>query len=223
MKAVAPEQRIGQQEVNDLVPPVVEDQRAPVLVLPLARVGVLVKRGAVESGQRPVIAREVRRHPVNNHTDAGFVESVDQILEILGRAVAARRRVEAHHLVAPRRVKGVLGNRHEFHVREAHLLDVLDQRLGQRAIPRRFPRRLLPPGTEVDFVNAQRRPQRITLPPLRQPGLVRPLELAVAPHDGRVLRRLLEEEAVRIGLHADLAVRHQAPRICNASLRPRRE
>ena len=140
MKAVAPEQRVGQEEIDHLVPAIVEDQGAPILLLPFARVFVLVERGAVEAGQRPLIAREVRRHPVNDHAHAGFVERVDQILEILGRAVAAGRRVEARHLVAPRRVIRVLGDRHEFHVGEAHLLDVLDQRLGQRAVTRRFPR-----------------------------------------------------------------------------------
>ena len=136
VKAVAPEERIGQQEVHHLMPPVVEDQRAPILVRSFARVLVLVKGGAVELGQRPVIARKVRRHPVNDHANAGLVQRVHQILEILGRAIATRRRVEAHHLVAPRRVIRVLGHRHEFHMGEPHLLHVLDQRLGQRAVAR---------------------------------------------------------------------------------------
>ena len=56
----------------------------------------------------------------------------------------------------------------------------------------------------MDFVDAQRRAQGVALPPLFQPSLVRPLEFAAAPHDGRVLGRGLEVEAVRIGLHADL-------------------
>ena len=136
VEAVAPEQRVGQQEIHHLVPAVVEDQRAPILVRPFARVFVLVERGAVEAGQRPVVAREMRRHPVNNHPDARLVQRVDQILEVLRRAVAAGRRVKARHLVAPRRVIRVLGHRHEFHVREAHLLHVLDQRLGQLAVAR---------------------------------------------------------------------------------------
>ncbi len=131
MEAVAPEQGVGQQEIDDLVPAVVEDQRAPVLVRAFARVCVLVKRGAVEPGQRPVVAREMRRHPVNDHADAGLVQGVDQELEIVGRAVAARRRVEAGDLVTPRRIKRVFRHRHELHVREAHLLDVFDQRLRQ--------------------------------------------------------------------------------------------
>ena len=58
----------------------------------------------------------------------------------------------------------------------------------------------------MDFIDAQRRPQRVPLPPLRQPGLVRPLELAAIPDNGRVLGRRLEEEPVGISLQADLPV-----------------
>ena len=134
------------------------------------------------------------------------MERIDQELEVLGRAIAAGGRVEARYLVAPGRVIRVLGDGHEFHVREAHLLDVLDQWFGHVAVSRRFALALLPPGTQVDLVNAQRRPQRITLPPLCQPRFVRPLELAGVPHDGRVLGRRLEEEAARIGLHDDPVV-----------------
>ena len=75
----------------------------------------------------------------------------------------------------------------------------------------------------MDFIDAQRRPQGIALPPLRQPGLVRPLEFAAVPHDGRVLRRFLEEEAVRIGLQDDLPVGIQHLEFVIAPLRPRRE
>ena len=53
-----PEQRVRQQEVADLVAAVVEDQRAPVLVLALPRIGVLVERGAVEARQAVRVLRE---------------------------------------------------------------------------------------------------------------------------------------------------------------------
>ena len=58
----------------------------------------------------------------------------------------------------------------------------------------------------MHLVDAERRAQRITLPPLRQPGRVRPLKLAVVPDDGRILGRGLEEEAVGISLQHDLAL-----------------
>src|ERR1039458_6894188 len=58
----------------------------------------------------------------------------------------------------------------------------------------------------MHFVNAERRPQRVTLPSLRQPRLVRPLELAVVPHDGGIIGRRLKEEAIRVSLEDDPAV-----------------
>ena len=51
MVLVEPEQGVGEQEVADFVAAVVEDQRAPVGVLALARVGMLVQGRAVEQPQ----------------------------------------------------------------------------------------------------------------------------------------------------------------------------
>src|SRR3712207_8534198 len=62
-----PVQRVGQQEVEHLVAPVVEDERAPVWVRAAAPVLVLVERRAVEARQREVVAREVRRDTVEDH------------------------------------------------------------------------------------------------------------------------------------------------------------
>ena len=87
---VQPEQGARDQEGADLVAAVVEDQRAPVLVLALARVGVLVERRAVEERQAVRVLGEMRRHPVHNHPDACLVAAVDEVHEVLGRAEAAR-------------------------------------------------------------------------------------------------------------------------------------
>ena len=67
----------------------------------LARIGVLVERGAVEAGQAVRVGREVRRHPVEDHADAGAVRAVDEAGEAFRRAEAGRRRVEPGGLVAP--------------------------------------------------------------------------------------------------------------------------
>ena len=53
-----PEQRVRDQERAHFVAAVVEDQRAPVAMLALARVGVLVERGAVEEDQAVRVLRE---------------------------------------------------------------------------------------------------------------------------------------------------------------------
>ena len=87
-----PVQRVGEQEVAHLVAAEVEDQRAPVGVRAAARVGVLVERGAVEARERPVVAREVRGHPVEDHADAALVQPVDEGAEVVGRAEARRGR-----------------------------------------------------------------------------------------------------------------------------------
>jgi hypothetical protein len=207
VKAVAPEQRVGGQKIADLVAAVIEDQRAPILVRPLARVFVLVKGRAVKAGQRPFVAREMRRHPVHEHPDAGLVQGVDQVLEIIRRAKPAGRRVEAGHLVAPRRIIGVLADRQEFHMRKTHFADVVNQRPRQLAVVQRLRHILLLPGTGVDFVDADGRLERIPRGPLLHPFLVGPLEPLIVPDNAGVLGRDLEEKAVGIGPQRDVSVR----------------
>ena len=74
----------------------------------LLRVGVLVEVGAVEVAEAVLVAREVRRHPVEDDADAALVQRIDQVHEILRRAEAAGRREVADRLVAPRAVERML-------------------------------------------------------------------------------------------------------------------
>ena len=67
---IQPEQRAGKQERAHFVAPVVIDERAPVLVFALARVGVLVKVRAVEEGEAVPVFGEMRRHPVDDDARA---------------------------------------------------------------------------------------------------------------------------------------------------------
>ena len=62
---------------------------------------MFVKRGAVELPQAVAVAGEMGRHPVQNHADVVLVADIDEIHEILGRAVAAGDGVVADGLVAP--------------------------------------------------------------------------------------------------------------------------
>ena len=92
VELLEPEERVREQEVAHLVAAEVEDERAPVGMRAAARVGVLVERRAVEARERPVVAREVRRHPVEDHADAVPVQPVDEAAEVVGvpkRAVGA--------------------------------------------------------------------------------------------------------------------------------------
>ncbi len=89
------------EEADNLRAPVVEDKRAPLLVLALARVGVLVKRLPIEGGKRELVARKVGRHPVEDDPDAVGMEGVHEVHEVLRCAVARGNREVAGRLIAP--------------------------------------------------------------------------------------------------------------------------
>ena len=72
-----PEQGVAYKEVFDFVSCIVEDIGAPLFVLALARVGVLVKVGAIEESQSMPVFGEVSWNPVENYANTGIVESVD--------------------------------------------------------------------------------------------------------------------------------------------------
>src|SRR5205823_13322510 len=95
-----PEQRVRQQEVADLVAPVVEDQRAPVLMLALTRILVLEERCPVEPREAVLILRKMSRHPAEDHADAGLMARRDEKLEVLRRAETDRRRTKPEHRLA---------------------------------------------------------------------------------------------------------------------------
>src|SRR5258708_22008760 len=113
-------------------------------------------------------------HPIHDHTDASLVERVYEKLKIIGRAVAAARREETGHLVTPGGIESMLGHGHEFDMGEAHLFDVIDEGFGEFAIAEGFCFRLLSPGAEMNFVNAERRAEGIGFLSLCQPSCVGP-------------------------------------------------
>ena len=97
-----PEQRVGDQEVADFVAAVIEDQRAPVGVLALSRVGVLVEMRAIEERQAMLrlcgkcAGTQSRITPM-----PCLVAVVDEVHEVFWRAIAARRRVIARSPDSP--------------------------------------------------------------------------------------------------------------------------
>ncbi len=200
-----PEQRVGDEEVADLVAPVVEDERAPLLVRPPARVLVLVEGAAVEAGERPGVAGEVPRHPVEDHPDATLVEAVDQDPEVVGSAEPGGRRVVRRHLVAPRAAEGMLGHGHQLDVGEAHVLDVGGQLGGELTVGER-PVALLgapAPRRQVQLVDGEGPVEPV-------PGVAPSHPLAVTPpvaalgHHARRPRRLLGGEGERVGALAEV-------------------
>ena len=158
-----PEQGVGDEEVADLVAPEVEHQRAPVRMRAAARVGVLVERGAVEAGQRELVAREVRRDPVEDDADALGVHLVDERAQVVGRAVAGGGGVVPGDLVAPRAAERVGHHREQLDVGEPHVLAVGRQLVGQLRVGERAVvlQRVQPPGAEMDLVDRHRLCQRL--------------------------------------------------------------
>ncbi len=51
---VEPEKRVSDQKIPHLVAAIIENERAPILLLALARIHVLKEMGAVKLGQRHV-------------------------------------------------------------------------------------------------------------------------------------------------------------------------
>src|SRR5699024_6186633 len=103
------------------------------------------------------VLRKMSRYPVKNHTDPVAVEIVYKVHKFLGRAVTGCRGKISRDLVAPRAVKGVLGDSHELHMCIPHLLYVGGKLMGRLriCIESVFSRPVfLSPGAEMYLVDA---------------------------------------------------------------------
>ena len=98
-----------------------------------ARIFMLVERGTVVAGERPVVLRKVPGHPVEDDAETGLVAGIDKETQVVRRTVARGRREIAGGLVAPGFVERVLGDRQQFEVGVA-----LFDRIGHQA-PGQFP------------------------------------------------------------------------------------
>ncbi len=162
---------------------------------------MLVELGSVEVGEAHLVRGKVRGHPVEDDSDARLVELIDQVHEILRRAVAAGGGEIPCRLVAPGAVEGVFHHRQELDVGEAQPPQVLAERRGQLAIGER-PVALLrhpAPGTDVHLVDGDGRLQRVARRPLLHPFRIAPAVGEVPDYRGRA-RRLLGAEGERVGL-----------------------
>ena len=191
----------GEQERAHLRPAVVEHVRAPVGMASDAGVGVLVERRAVEVREREGVAGKVSRHPVEDHAEARLVAAVDERAEVVGRAVARRRREVAGGLVAPRLVERMLGDRHQFDVREAQVGGVGHEPVGKLAPVVEAPVGMAHPRTRVDLVDVDRRALEVPRGPAREPFAVAPAVGTVRHHARGRRRPQLERAPVRIALH----------------------
>ena len=115
------------------------------------------------------------------HADAGLVQRVDEVAEVVRAAEAGRRRVVGRDLVAPRAAERVLGDRQELDVREAGLGDVVDQLPGELAVGQPHA-----PRAEVHLVDRHRRLVPLGTRAAGQPVVVGPLVVRRV-HDRRGL------------------------------------
>ena len=134
VEALEPVAGVRDQERAHLGLAVVKNARRPVGMLVHRRVGQLIAARPVKLIQAVFILREVRGHPVEDDADVLPVALVHKVHQLPRRAVAVCRREVARHLIAPRRVVGVLHNGHQLDVRVAHILDIRDQ-LRRQIVP----------------------------------------------------------------------------------------
>ena len=214
---VQPEKRVGNQEVHHLIAAVVVNQRAPIGMRALARIGMFVKMRSVELRQPVRVARKMRGRPVEQHAEAGLVGAVHKLHEVGRRSIAAGGGKIAQRLISPRTVVGMLHDGQQFDVRVAEFLDVRNQLVGKFAIaePAIVFLRHAPPGAEMHFVNADGLLQPVFLGALLHPVRVVP-GMFVEPRDDRAgVRPQLRAETVRIGLQRqNIVLRARRLRIC---------
>ena len=156
---------------------------------------MLVQVRAVEISESVRVGRKVRRHPVEDHADAVLVQDVDQLHEVLRRAVAGGRREIAGRLVAPRAVERMLGDRHQLDVGESLIARVLGERQRDVAISRQLCGVPPSPRSKMHLVDRNRRIERV-------------VRFAV-PHPRRVLPRVVERPGTRRGRRWDFRVQRE--------------
>ncbi|OIQ79884.1 hypothetical protein GALL_383660 [mine drainage metagenome] len=200
-----PEMRVGEQEIAYFIAAVVEDQRAPVLMFAQARILVFVQGRAVEARQRPAVLGEMRRHPVQNHADAGLVAGIDKGAEIVRRAEAAGDAEIAGGLVAPGFIQRMLADRHQLDVGVAHFQGIGHQigrqfaEIDETVVLSAFPR------AGVEFVHVHRLMQPVLAGTLPEPCRVAPCIGGIGGDAGGSAGPDLEAEAVRVGLDHGVA------------------
>ena len=187
MHVLDPEERIRDQEVLDLRSAVIEDLRAPVRMLALARILVLILRISVEVRQSALILREMRRHPVEDDADSVVMEIVDHLRELLRRAVAGRRSEISRDLIAPGPVERMLRDAHELDVRVAHVLQIRNCALCElhvcvEALDSAVALRMLHPRSDMALVDDHRVLVDVKCSPLLHPLVIRPLQVGDVGH-----------------------------------------
>ena len=153
MEAIDPVKRVAIEKIGDLGAAEIIDRRVPVRLETLARVGVLVERGAVEMRQPLLVSREMRRHPVEDDAKSDGVRSIHEAREGGRVAEPPGRSEEADRLVAPGLVERMLTDRQKLEMGVAHLGDVGDELIGKFVVGEESSALAPSPGAEMHFVD----------------------------------------------------------------------
>ena len=194
-----PEKCIRNEEAQHFVASEVEDERAPIAVLALARIGMLVESGSIEVSETVRVLREMRRHPIDDHSDSVEVALIHEIHEVVRRAESRCGREVADHLVSPRSGKRMFRRRQQFDVRIPQPLHIFDQLKSEFAISGPFAVWSAQPTLQMEFIDGHWLVQIVLAGAPLHPFAIAPLVILNAGDDGRRLGRKLVRQPVRIG------------------------
>src|SRR3974377_1710395 len=105
-----PEKSVCDQEGTYFIPTEVEDQRAPIAVFTLSRIGVFVKPCSVVLSQYKGVIREMARNPIQNDSDALLMATIDEMTKLVRIPKTAGWCIVTSDLVTPGTVKRMLGD-----------------------------------------------------------------------------------------------------------------
>ena len=100
-KLFNPIQRAAREKIANLVAAEIVDKRVPVAMEPLACVGVFVQGGAVELCKSVRVARKMRGHPIEQHTEPHCVARRHKSRKSCRWPEARGDRIHTERLITP--------------------------------------------------------------------------------------------------------------------------
>src|SRR5690554_5149445 len=122
------------------------------------------------------VGGEVRWYPVEDYPKPRAVAGVDEVGEVRRGTEAPAGRKLAQRLVAPGAAEGVLHDRQQLDMGEAHLQYIRNQVIGEfaPAIDRAIVTTVLAPGGSVHLVDAERAIRSLSRATLGEPFRIVP-------------------------------------------------
>ncbi len=202
-----PKQGVGDEKIAHFVAAIIEDQRTPILVLAFSGILMLVEMRTVKTGQAVSIPRKMGRYPIEDDADTILVAVIDKKLKIIGGAKPGGGGKISGHLIAPRPVQGVFGDRQQLNVGIPHFLDIGDKFPAEVPVGKKI-LSLLPfsfPRSQMHLIDRDRLLQRISAAPFFEVLGVAPGVTVHIGDDRGGLRSFFKSQTVRIGLDHPVA------------------